>query len=348
MTPPTNEDRTEPMQPTDFSDAQLAGQRLMVGFEGLTFNDDLRRLIQELGVGGLILFKINIDTPDQVRRLCADCQAFAARCGQPPLLIAVDQEGGPVARLRAPFTEFPGNPHMRGIEDARHFGEVTARELASVGINMDMAPVVDVAPADMSGIMADRVFGSDPAHVSVMGNTVIETLQARGVMAVAKHFPGIGRTVLDSHLDLPVFREAPAAMENIEFPPFAAAMQVGVSAVMLSHILYEKLDARWPASLSPAIARDLLRGRFGYQGVSITDDLDMGAIKRHFDIRTAIRQIMTAEIDIALICHKGPDIQSAFEEMVARIDADRDLRAKTVESVERIMALKNHYLAPDK
>ena len=337
-------DETARMQINRFTDEQLAGQRLMVGFEGLEFNDDLRTLIADLQVGGLILFKINIDTPDQVRRLCADCQAFAARCGHPPLLIAVDQEGGPVARLRAPFTEFPGNPHMQGLDDARHFGEVTARELSSVGINMDMAPVVDVAPADMSGIMADRVFGSDPAHVGAMGNAVIQALQQGGVMAVAKHFPGIGRTELDSHLDLPIFRDDPAAMEAIEFPPFEAAMQISVSAVMLSHILYEKLDARWPASLSPAIARDLLRGRFGYRGVAITDDLDMGAIKRHFDIRTVIRQIMAADIDIALICHKGPDIRTAFEAFPAGIRADSDLRNRTVASVERILALKKRFL----
>ncbi|MGD8242167.1 MAG: glycoside hydrolase family 3 N-terminal domain-containing protein [Desulfobacterales bacterium] len=332
------------MTTDSFTDAQLAGQRLMVGFEGLQLNDDLRFLIGELGVGGLILFKINIDTPDQVRRLCDDCQRFAERCGRHPLLIAVDQEGGPVARLRAPFTEFPGNPHMKDIDDARHFGEVTARELMSVGINMDMAPVVDVAPADMSGIMADRVFGSDPAHVSAMGNTVITTLQDRGILAVAKHFPGIGRTTLDSHLDLPVFRDDPAVMEAIELPPFAAAMQVDVSAVMLSHILYEKLDPRWPASLSPAIARDLLRGRFGYQGVAITDDLDMGAIKRHFDIPTVIGQIMAAEIDIALICHKGPDIEAAHKEMLARINADPAQREKTREAVARILALKKRFL----
>ena len=332
------------MHVNNFTDGQLAGQRLMVGFEGPALNDELRTLIRDLQVGGLILFKINIETPKQVRDLCRDCQAFAARCGQPPLLIAVDQEGGPVARLRAPFTEFPGNPHMQGLDDARHFGEVTARELLSVGINMDMAPVVDVVPADMSGIMANRVFGSDPAHVSAMGNAVIQTLQEGGVMAVAKHFPGIGRTVIDSHLDLPVFTEDAASMEAIELPPFTAAMQAGVSAVMLSHILYEKIDPRWPASLSPAIARDLLRGRFGYQGVAITDDLDMGAIQRHFDIRSAIRQIVAAEIDIALICHKGPDIQAAFEEILAGLRSDRRVRDKTVASVERIMALKKRFL----
>jgi beta-N-acetylhexosaminidase len=175
---------------------------------------------------------------------------------------------------------------------------------------------------------------------------VIETLQTGGVMAVAKHFPGIGRTTLDSHLDLPVFRHDPGAMENFELPPFAAAMQTGVSAIMLSHILYERIDPRWPASLSPAIARDLLRGRFGFQGVTITDDLDMGAVKRHFDMPTVIQQIVAAEIDIALICHKGPDIQTAFDTLCAGIEKDGEWQARNIESVERILALKKRFLGP--
>jgi beta-N-acetylhexosaminidase len=179
-----------------------------------------------------------------------------------------------------------------------------------------------------------------------MGNAVIEALQAGGVMAVAKHFPGIGRTTLDSHLDLPVFQHAKETLERFELPPFAAAMQTGVSAVMLSHILYPQIDPRWPASLSPAIARDLLRGRFGYQGVTITDDLDMGAIKQHFEMPAVIDQIMAAEIDIALICHKGPDIRTAFEAMHAGIRTDGRRRTQSIRAVGRIMALKKRFLAP--
>jgi beta-N-acetylhexosaminidase len=164
-------------------------------------------------------------------------------------------------------------------------------------------------------------------------------------MAVAKHFPGIGRTTLDSHLDLPVFPHAADTMEAIELPPFAAAMQTGVSAVMLSHILYPQIDDRWPASLSPAIARDLLRVRLGYQGVTITDDLDMGAIKRHFEMPVVIEQIMAAEIDIALICHKGPDIRTAFEALHAGIRADSRRRDQSAQAVGRIMALKKRFLS---
>lgn len=325
-----------------FSDEQLAGQRMMVGFEGQTFNDDLRRLIGELAVGGLILFAPNIVDPLQLQHLCRDCQAYAARCGQPPLIISVDQEGGVVARLKAPhFTEFDGNPFMRDVNDARTFARTTARELSAAGINMDMAPVMDVAPEDLSGIMADRVFGCHPEHVARMGTALIEALQGDGVMAVAKHFPGIGRTSLDSHLDLPVFGEDLAAMEAVDLPPFQAAIDHQVAGIMLSHILYTRIDPQWPASLSPAIARDLLRERLGYRGVTLTDDLDMGAIVHHFDIRAVISQIVAAQIDIALICHKGPRIEEGWEEMLAQTRQYPELARA---SVQRILDLKKAYL----
>ena len=276
------------------------------------------------------------------RAVKGDGQAFAAQCGQPPLIIAVDQEGGPVARLKAPhFTEFAGNPSMRDEEDARAFARTTARELVAAGINMDMAPVMDVAPADLSGIMADRVFGTDPGHVARMGTALIETLQADGVMAVAKHFPGIGRTTLDSHLDLPTFGEDLDAMAPIDLPPFQAAIERQVAGVMLSHILYAKIDPTWPASLSPTIARDLLRGRMGYQGVTLTDDLDMGAIVHHFDIRTVIRQVVAAEIDFALICHKGPRIREGWDEMLRQTHQFPDLARA---AVRRILDLKKAYI----
>jgi len=252
----------------------------------------------------------------------------------------------PVARLRAPFTEFPGNPAMQGLADADHFAAVTARELRTVGINMDMAPVLDVAPPDMSGIMAERVFRGDPAQVARMGCAVIEGLQTRGVIAVAKHFPGIGRTTLDSHHDLPCFTAELADLEAYELPPFQAALARGVAAVMLSHIHYPRLDPRWPASLSPAIARDLLRRRLGFNGVTVTDDLDMGAIARHFDIQTVVAQILAAEIDIVLVCHKGPNIQTAWQAIRDGLHRSADLRRLTLASVSRIAALKTRYLMP--
>ena len=334
------------MNGQSLSREQLAGQRLMVGFDGTALNSDLKHLIGGLKVGGIILFSRNIVSPDQLESLCRSVQDHAASCNQPPLFIAIDQEGGMVARLKPPFTQFPGNPAIRGEDDAMNFARVTAAELTRVGINMNMAPVLDVMPYGIPGIMAGRVFGNDPHWVARMGLTVIRHLQQNNIMAVAKHFPGIGRTVADSHHEMPILRDELPVLEFSDLIPFRAAAAYGVAGIMLSHILYESIDSRWPASLSAPIARTLLRDRVGYDGVAITDDLDMGAIAGHFPFRTVVRQVLFADVDIALICHQGPNIGVAFEEIVKAMADDARLRLKAEESVRRIMRRKREYLAP--
>jgi len=328
----------------NLTDVQRAGQRLMVGFDGTEMNADLKYLIQALHVGGIILFSRNISTPAQVRELCASIQDQARACGEPPLFAAVDQEGGVVARLKDPFTEFPGNPHMTGIADAVEFAEITAGELSEHGINMNMAPVLDVAFDPDKSIMADRAFGTDPEWVSTLGTAVITNLQKRGVMSVAKHFPGIGRTTLDSHLDLPFLDTDPALLASSDLLPFAAAIEQDAAGIMLSHICYRQMDDTWPASLSGTIARDLLRGKMGFHGLVMTDDLDMGAIRNHYDMETAIERILKAEVDVALICHRSGDIEAAFESILsfqAASDFNRELCER---SVKRILRAKNMYL----
>lgn len=329
---------------TVLSTEVMAGQRLMVGFDGTDFNDDLKMLIGTLRVGGLILFSRNLGTPDQIRYLCRDCQSFAASCGLPPLFIAIDQEGGQVARLKAPFTLFPGNPAMKNPTDAVHFARVTAMELKPLGINMNMAPALDVAPKGVDSIMAGRAFGNDPGWVSMMGTTVIDHFQRRGIMAVAKHFPGIGRTVLDSHLALPDLDIDAKTLADTDLVPFKAAIRGDVAGIMLSHIRYTGIDPVWPASLSPAVTADLLRRKMGYQGVVMTDDLDMGAIKPNHDIGTAIDQILTADVDIALICHKGPDIEAACKKIRRALSDDPHIGRKGRRSMDRILRLKAAYL----
>ena len=323
----------------------LAGQRLMVGFDGTDFNDDLKFLITELKVGGIILFSRNLGQPEQIARLCSDCQDAAAGQGLPPLFVAIDQEGGQVARLKPPFTQFRGNPAMTGEEDATDFAQVTAAELKQIGVNMDMAPVLDIAPPDIDSIMAGRAFGSDPQWVASMGLTVIKHLQRRGIMAVGKHFPGIGRTVLDSHHALPDLEIDEKTLQDSDLVPFKTAIAGQVAGIMLSHIRYTGLDPVWPASLSPAITRDVLRGRMGYGGVVMTDDLDMGAIKPAFDIQTAIRQILAADVDIALICHKGPDIEAAAQTIRRSLTDDPEIHRMGRRSIARIIGLKRAFLA---
>lgn len=324
----------------------MAGQRLMVGFEGVNLNQDLRMMIRELKVGGLILFSRNLKSPDQIKELCSSVQDYAQSCGLPPLFIAIDQEGGEVVRLKEPFTQFPGNPHMKSEADAIYFSETTAAELFQVGINMNMAPVVDVAPEDFNSIIAGRAFGGDPHWVSRLGVSVVEHLQQNHIMAVAKHFPGIGRTSLDSHLEMPILDDDLQVMQRLDLIPFEACIRHGVCGIMLSHIFYRKLDPIWPASLSSKIARDLLRDRMGFDGIVITDDLDMGAIAKHFDIKSVIRQILSADIDISLICRRGPNIAIVFEEILRMLRESSTIKLKAQESVERIMRLKRIYLGP--
>ena len=332
------------MNITSFTPEQAAGQRLMVGFNGIELNDELKVLIDTLKVGGIILFSRNLIDPDQIKELCASMQAHAHSVDQPPLLIAIDQEGGKVARLKEPFTRFPGNPAMKGVEDAVFFAQTTARELSGVGINMNLAPVMDVAPKDINSVMADRAFGHDPKWVSELGSAVIEHLQAENIMAVAKHFPGIGRTVLDSHFELPDLDNDMKDMLRFDLVPFKAAIDHDVAGIMLSHIRYKGMDPDWPASLSNKIADELLRGQMGYDGVVMTDDLDMGAIQKHYDLKTAVNRILSADIDMALICHAGPDIENAFKEIRDLQARSYAMKTKGMKSLERIMRLKSRFL----
>jgi beta-N-acetylhexosaminidase len=328
----------------DLSEIQKAGQRLMVGFDGLTLNDTLRRYIDRIKVGGLILFARNIAAPDQVQELCAAAQALALDCGQPPLFIAIDQEGGVVSRLKPPFTQFAGNPHMRSTDDAIDFARTTAQELGRIGVNMNMAPVLDVLPPRGASVMQDRSFGRDPDHVSRMGTAVIRHLQDQSIMAVAKHFPGIGRTVLDSHKDLPDLATDADSLAAIDRVPFQAAVDCGVAGIMLSHIRYQALDPQWPASLSPAIAEGILRRRMAYDGLVLTDDLDMGAIVKHHPLPTIVRQCLNASVDIMLICHAGPKIPEALDHILAQRKNDPELLRKEEESLQRILHFKQLYI----
>jgi beta-N-acetylhexosaminidase len=314
----------------------------MAGFRGTEMNAELTHLIGDCRVGGLILFSRNILSPRQLCSLCADMQAHAASCGLPPLFIAVDQEGGAVARLRSPFTEFAGSPFMKVAADAERFGDVTGRELKWAGINMNMAPVLDVAPAGFDSVMKDRMFGQDPAHVARMGSIMIRALQKKGVMSIAKHFPGIGRTTLDSHLDQPVLESSLESLETWDIQPFKEALSAHPSGIMFSHVRYPALDPEWPASLSPKVA-GLLRKELCYQGLAVTDDLDMGAIVKHYDRKTVIRQIASSSIDIALVCHSVDAVRAISDDLQRHMTNSEKLYALSFSSFQRVIETKQRY-----
>jgi len=329
------------------TDEQLAGQSLMVGFNGKVLGDDLRLMITQMHVGGLILFRRNVSDPPQLAELCQAVQALALESGTPRLMIAIDQEGGPVARLGPPFTVFPGNRAIgeAGSEtDARAFATTTARELKGVGITMNLAPVLDVIPQGLrASVVADRAFGEDAGLAADLGKVIVRALQHNGVAAAAKHFPGIGRTTIDPHEELPHIDTESRSLDSIDLVPFQAAIRSGVEAVMLAHVVYGDLDPVWPASLSSVISRDLLRETMGFRGVTITDDLDMGAIDRHFDTETLVTRICDAEIDIALICRDRARIEEAYSALLKAIRESQDTRRKRALSVQRILNLKERY-----
>ena len=324
--------------------SQRAGQRLMVGFDGTVFDDALKYYIEELKVGGIILFARNIHSARQVDTLNRAAQGCARRCGSPPLFVGIDQEGGVVSRLKPPFTQFKGNPHIKNTEQATEFARTTAQELLQIGVNMNMAPVLDVLPSDGPSVMADRSFGADPQRVASLGNNVIRQFQRDNIMAVAKHFPGIGRTVLDSHDDLPELDIEPNRFNQKDMIPFQAAINAHVAGIMLSHIRYRHIDPLWPASLSPAVAAELLRRQLAYQGLVLTDDLDMGAVAKHYDMSTIVTQCLGAQVDLMLICHPGPKIETAFKEIVKQIQSSELLADQESQSIKRILDAKKTYL----
>jgi beta-N-acetylhexosaminidase len=332
------------MDISTWSAEKLAGQRLMAGFDGTRLDDAVKRLIADRKIGGLILFKRNVETPAQLADLTHSVQAFARDCALPPLFIAIDQEGGRVVRLGPPFTQFPGTPPVTNAAEAARFAAISASELVSIGVNMNLAPVLDVAPDGFDSIMAERSFGSDPQLVARLGAIIIDGLQSRRVLACAKHFPGIGRTTVDSHLDLPVMDADLASFERYDFIPFRTAITNAVAGIMLSHILYKGLDPDWPASLSRRIVHDLLRGQLGFKGITLTDDLEMGAVTRFCSFETAVRQALRADLDVILICRSAEKIGQAHTLMTRKLEAKEKLRRRSEQSVHRVLTLKAAYL----
>ena len=282
--------------------AAFFGQLLMVGIPGPRLDPVARELVRDLRVGGVILFARNLEGPEQVWELTRDLQQEALALGGPPLLIAVDQEGGLVQRLKAPFTLIPkarelGTRASPGqVED---LARSVARELALVGINMNLAPVLDVA-RDPNCPQWERSFSPDPEQVAAFGEAAIRGFLAGGVLPVAKHFPGLGDTTLDSHQVLPT-AQSPDPERETDLLPFRRAVAAGTPAVMTAHLHVLAWDVR-PATLSPVALTTWLRGRLGFQGVILTDDLEMGAIANETRVPEAARQALGAGADLLLIC----------------------------------------------
>ncbi len=313
---------------------------IVSGFEGTCLNSRTEKLISEQGVGGLILFERNFENPKQLKKLISDLQSLVPE-NAPPLFISVDQEGGRVARLKEPFTQFPhmcclGNANSEDL--AYRFGLAMGKEMKAVGINMDYAPVLDVHSNPENPIIGKRAISSDPDIVARLGCKIIQGFKDAGTFPVGKHFPGHGDTSQDSHLTLPRVERTQESLEQIELVPFAKAFQEGLDVIMTAHVVYPAWDAVSAATFSKTILKDLLRNKMGFKGLVMSDDLEMQAVTQSPEEIPALA--INAGVDLFLICHdlkKVSDLQNA---LIDGIETGKISQETVEQSFNKIITVK--------
>jgi beta-N-acetylhexosaminidase len=323
--------------------AERIGQLFMVGFDGTEVTPDLRAWMATYGWGGVIIFGRNVESPAQLLTLTQGLQEAVRARGHTPLLIAVDQEGGRVARLKAPFTAFPSMARVGQTGSAQlasRVGEAIAAELAAVGINVDMAPVLDVRSNPANTVIGDRAFSTDPQGVARLGTAFMRGMHAAGVLAVGKHFPGHGDTLLDSHVALPVCERTIAQLNACELLPFRAVIAAGLEAIMTAHVIYQAWDSCLPATLSSSVLTGILRGKMGFQGVIVSDDLGMAAVAETVPWEEVTVQALRAGVDLLLICHHRERQEQAYTRVLSAVQRGELPEALVDRAVARIHTLK--------
>jgi beta-N-acetylhexosaminidase len=324
------------------------GQLAIVGFKGHTVPDEVRQIAREFDLGGVIFFKRNVEAPEQVADLSRESQGLA---GEIPLWVSVDQEGGRVARLKRPFTEWPpmitlGRAGPAADKLAERFARALAAELHAVGISMDYTPVLDILTNPKNPVIGDRALADRAEDVARLGTVIIRTLQGEGIAACGKHFPGHGDTSVDSHFELPVLDHPPDRLEAVELVPFKAAIAAGVAAIMTAHILIPALDQENPGTLSKTIVDGMLKTRLGFQGLVLSDDLEMKAITARYSHSEATVRAIAAGCDAVLMCAPEPEAQMAALEAIIHAVEKGELALKRVEdALSRHRRVKERFLA---
>lgn len=333
--------------PKPISLEAAVGQKLLLAFTGKDQpSPEILAAIRRYKPGGITLFRsLNIDHPAQVRQLTAALQRAARVAGLPPLLIAADQEGGQLMAIGAGATQLPGNMALGATgspELARRAGQVLGRELAAMGINVNYAPVCDVNVNPKNPVVGTRSFGEDPQLVARLSAAMIAGMQAAGVAATAKHFPGHGDTSVDSHYAIPQIPHAEERLRRVELPPFEAAIQAGVRLVMSAHIALPALNhgLDLPSTLSPILLREVLRSDLGFQGVIVSDAMDMHAIEQGPGLAIDAIAAVRAGIDLLLLGSDPEDQQRVFTGLLQAARRGLISGDEIRLSVERILKLK--------
>ena len=286
------------------------GQRLAVGFDGHAIPDEYRQMIREYKIGNAILFKRNVGSEEQLRELCTELrQLIMAETGQEPFIM-IDEECGSVSRLAHIGIPTPCAMAIGATGDpgnARIISNMIGEELRSLGINFDLAPVLDCFTNPDNTVCGNRCFAIDPDDVSRFGEAYIHGLQDAGIIACGKHFPGHGDTAVDSHLALPTVNKPMAEIERTELVPFRRAIRAGVDAIMSAHVIFPAVEGDRPATVSRMVLTGLLRQKLGFDGLIISDGMEMKAVLDLYGIPAGTLMALCAGVDIALVCHSAED-----------------------------------------
>lgn len=323
----------------NMSDADKVGQLLMIGIHGTTLNDDAKFMLNEYRVGGIILFDRNMESKDQVKTLIADINKAGKSAGLTPLFLGIDQEGGVVARMEDQLIKVPPAEELGNapIEQAASLAKQSGAELKDLGFNINFAPVADL------GLTYGRSYSTNPDEVVRYAGAVGKAYDEAGLWYSYKHFPGIGKTDVDLHADtsiVPVSKEALLSEDTKVFVDLIKQSKPNTYTIMVSHAMYPQIDPDHPASLSKTIITDWLRKDMGYNGVVVTDDMDMGALAKHYTFGDMAVQSILAGSDILLVCHEYEHMQEAYNGLMKAVKDGRISKERLDESVKRILLMK--------
>lgn len=323
----------------NMSDADKVGQLMMIGIHGKSLNDDAKFMLNEYRVGGIILFDRNMESKDQVKTLITDINKAGKSAGLTPLFLGIDQEGGAVARMDDKLIKVPPAEEVgkAPVEQAAALAKEVGTELKELGFNINFAPVADL------GLTYGRSYSTNPDEVVRYASAVGKSYDEAGLWYSYKHFPGIGKTDVDLHADtsiVPVSKETLLSEDTKVFVDLIKQSKPNTYTIMVSHAMYPQIDPDHPSSLSKTIITDWLRKDMGYNGVVVTDDMDMGALAKHYTFGDMAVQSILAGSDILLVCHEYEHMQEAYNGLMKAVKDGRISKERLDESVKRILLMK--------